>query len=187
LSSSCGRLFDAVAAAVGVCRDRAGYEGEAAIELEALVNAEAGSPGCDAAVGARWPGPELDQAGGYPFAVHPGPPRVLDPGPLWRALLADLRAGVPPEVLAARFHRGLADAVARLAAELAADCGVGTVALSGGVFQNRILLERVASELRRRGLAVLQHRQVPANDGGLSLGQAAVCAMRILMARRRTH
>jgi hydrogenase maturation protein HypF len=186
LSSSCGRLFDAVAAAVGVCRDRASYEGEAAIELEALVDAGAAFAACPASVDAPSRGPALDEVGGYPFAVRPGVPRVLDPGPLWPALLADLRAGVPPGVVAARFHRGLADAVARLAAELAADRGVGSVALSGGALQNRILLERVESELRRRGLAVLQHRLVPANDGGLSFGQAAVCAMRMVTARGRS-
>jgi len=110
-------------------------------------------------------------------------PRVLDPAPLWPALLADLRAGVDRGVIAARFHRGLADAVVALAAELAASRRVGTVALSGGVFQNRLLLEQVADGLRRRGLDVLQHRQVPANDGGLALGQAAICAMRIVMVR----
>ena len=169
LSSSCGRLFDAVAAAIGLCRDRASYEGEAAIELEALVDERVAS------------GPAGD---GYPFAVRPGLPQVLDPGPLWRALLADLRAGVPPAVIAARFHWGLADAVAGLAGDLAIARGLRTVALSGGVAQNRILVERVADQLRRRRLDVLQHRQVPANDGGLSLGQAAVGAMRILMARR---
>jgi hydrogenase maturation protein HypF len=169
LSSSCGRLFDAVAAAIGLCRDRASYEGEAAIELEALVDERVAS------------GPAGD---GYPFAVRPGLPQVLDPGPLWRTLLADLRAGVPPAVMAARFHWGLADAVAGLAGDLAIARGLHTVALSGGVAQNRILVERVADQLRRRRLDVLQHRQVPANDGGLSLGQAAVGAMRILMARR---
>jgi hydrogenase maturation protein HypF len=157
-----------VAAALGVCRDRASYEGEAAIELEALVDDGL------AAVG-----------DGYPFAVRAGAVRVLDPAPLWPALLADLRAGVAPGSIAARFHRGLAIAVADLAASLAQARGVGTIALSGGVFQNRTLLEQVATDLRQRGLDVLQHRQVPANDGGLSLGQAAVCAMRILMARRR--
>ena len=167
LSSSCGRLFDAVAAALGVCRDRASYEGEAAIELEALVDDGV------AAVG-----------NGYPFAVRPGAVRVLDPAPLWPVLLADLRAGIAPGSIAARFHRGLAIAVADLAASLARARGVGTIALSGGVFQNRTLLEQVATDLRRRGLDVLQHRQVPANDGGLALGQVAVCAMRILMARR---
>jgi hydrogenase maturation protein HypF len=168
-SSSCGRLFDAVAAAAGVCRDRASYEGEAAIELEALI---------DVADPLRGLAP-------YPFVVRPGVPRRLDPAPLWPALLSDLRSQVPAGIVAARFHRGLADAVAALAAALAAEHGLPAVALSGGVFQNRTLVERVAQRLRGEGLEVLQHRQVPANDGGLALGQAAVCAVRILMAQRR--
>jgi hydrogenase maturation protein HypF len=174
LSSSCGRLFDAVAAAIGLCRDRASYEGEAAIELEALVDDRAAS---------RPAGPTSGD--GYPFAVRPGLPQVLDPAPLWPALLADLRAGAGAGAgeIAARFHRGLADAMAALAGDLAAARGVGTVAMSGGVLQNRTLAERMASQLRQRGLEVLQHCQVPANDGGLALGQACVGAMRILMAR----
>jgi hydrogenase maturation protein HypF len=112
-------------------------------------------------------------------------PRQLDPAPLWPALLADLRARVPAGVIAARFHLGLAEAVSAIAAALAAEHGLRTVALSGGVFQNRTLVEGVAQRLRGEGLEVLQHRQVPANDGGLALGQAAVCAVRILMAHRR--
>jgi hydrogenase maturation protein HypF len=167
LSSSCGRLFDAVAAAAGICRDHASYEGEAAVELEAAVDAGA-----------------LRRDEGYPLRIRDGSPRVLDPAPLWPALLADLRAGSDPGVIAARFHRGLADAVTGLAADLASARRVGVVAVSGGVFQNRILLERVAGGLRERGLKVLQHRQLPANDGGLALGQATVCAVRIVMARR---
>jgi len=241
LSSSCGRLFDAVAAAVGVCRDRASYEGEAAIELEALVGAElvSGEPAVDRDEGvaptaggrdafARTGTTAATTVGGYPLTVRarrpaetpmdplslegegqgegdgrpnslarsplPSPREtgqggrernvrlVLDPAPLWPALLADLRAGASPGVIAARFHRGLGDAVATLAADLALERGIGTVALSGGVFQNRTLLELVASDLRARGLRVLQHRQVPANDGGLALGQAVVSAVRILMA-----
>jgi hydrogenase maturation protein HypF len=168
-SSSCGRLFDAVAAAAGVCRDRASYEGEAAIELEALIDAADPLQGRDP----------------YPFALRAGSPRLLDPAPLWPALLADLRGGVPAGVIAARFHLGLAEAVSALAAELAAERGLRTVALTGGGFQNRTLAEQVAGLLRGQGLHVLQHRQVPANDGGLALGQAAVGAVRILMARRQ--
>jgi len=182
-SSSCGRLFDAVAAAVGVCRDRVSYEGEAAIELEALVDGRPPAPRRGASCDDEPPHGASTSVAGYPFAVRPGMPRVLDPAPLWPALLADLRAGVDRGVIAARFHRGLADAVVALAAELAASRRVGMVALSGGVFQNRLLLEQVADGLRRRGLDVLQHRQVPANDGGLALGQAAICAMRIVMVR----
>jgi len=203
-SSSCGRLFDAVAAAVGVCRDRVSYEGEAAIELEALVSAERGPSGTAldrdegvaptagrrralapnaSAVVTPALNSAMTAAVGYPFAVRDGSPALLDPAPLWPALLADLRAGVSPAVIASRFHHGLGEAVAALAADLAGARGIGTVALSGGVFQNRTLLEWVAGRLRERGLGVLQHRQVPANDGGLALGQAVVGAVRILVAR----
>jgi hydrogenase maturation protein HypF len=108
---------------------------------------------------------------------------VLDPAPLWPALLADLRAAVPASVIAARFHYGLGEAVASLALDLARQSGIDAIALSGGVFQNRTLLELVATRLRASGLRVLQHRQVPVNDGGLALGQAVVGAVRILMAR----
>lgn len=162
-SSSCGRLFDAVAAVLGICRERVGYEGQAAIELEALA--------------ATVPG----DRGGYTFATVAGPGTgVLDPAPLWEPLLTDLRRGVAPAVVAARFHHGLAAGVAGLAAGLAAAHGLDTVALSGGVFQNRLLLEGIAGRLRAAGLAVLTQRDVPANDGGLALGQAAIGAAHCL-------
>jgi hydrogenase maturation protein HypF len=163
LSSSCGRLFDAVAAVLGVCRGGIGYEGQAAIELETL---------------ARRHGPPV---GGYPIALAKGAlGLVLDPAPMWRALLADLAGGEEAPAIAARFHAGLAGALVRAAAGIAGEEGVDTIALSGGVFQNRTLLEAVADGLRRSGLRVLIHRQVPANDGGLSLGQAAVAAAGML-------
>jgi hydrogenase maturation protein HypF len=164
LSSSCGRLFDAVAAAVGICRDSVTYEGQAAVELETLAASATGA--C---------------RDGYPFEVGTREvPLVLDPKPMWIALLDDLARGEEPASIAARFHAGLADAVARLAIQLALDRAIGTVALSGGVFQNKILLEGIADRLRRGGLRVLCHRQVPANDGGISLGQAAIAATRAI-------
>jgi hydrogenase maturation protein HypF len=163
-ASSAGRLFDAVAAAVGVERGAVSYEGQAAIELEALARQ---AP---------------DTGGGYPFGIEtPGTgPAVLDPAPMWEALLDDLGAATDAARVAARFHRGLADAVVAMAAHLAGEEGVDTVTLSGGVLQNRSLFEGMAEGLRRRGLRVLSHRQVPANDGGLSLGQAAVATARRL-------
>lgn len=160
MSSSCGRLFDAVAAAVGVCRERVDYEGQAAIELEALVDAAA----LEAA------GPE-----GYGFSIRrDGGLAAIDCAPLWRALLGDLAAKTPMPVMAARFHLGLAQAIVELASTLAHEQGVDTVALSGGVFQNRLLFEAISARLRVRGFTVLSHRRVPAGDGGLALGQAAV-------------
>ncbi len=160
LSSSCGRLFDAVAAALQVSADAISYEGQAAIELEALA--------------LDFVRPDL---AGYPFAVIADAEGwLLDPAPMWRALLSDLAAATPPGLIAARFHAGLARAVADLAARLARQQAVDTVALSGGVFQNKTLFEAVTRQLQAAALTVLGHRQVPSNDGGLSLGQAVVAA-----------
>lgn len=165
LSSSAGRLFDAVAATVGVCAETTSYEGQAAIELEAL------------AEGA------LDLAGeGYPCDVTAGTPALVGWAPMWGALLADLARDTSRELIAARFHQGLVSALGRVARDLAIRHDFGTVVLSGGVFQNRILLEGVARSLRAAGLIVLTPRRFPANDGGISLGQAAIAAARVLAA-----
>ena len=102
---------------------------------------------------------------------------------MWNALLNDLILEVPAGVIAARFHRGLARAVVQMVRKLArggAPALFDTVALSGGCFQNRILFEQCARRLRAEGFTVLAHTRVPTNDGGLALGQAAVCAARLL-------
>lgn len=169
LASSVGRLFDAVAATLGVCRERVLYEGQAAIELEALVDQHALRNDSDAHA--------------YPFEIISTMPdglRCIEPQPMWETLLDDLLRGTSVPVVAARFHKGLAIAIVRMV-ECLADLLTGpvdarSVALSGGVFQNRILFEQVAGRLRAAGFRVLTHRQVPANDGGLSLGQAVVAA-----------
>ncbi|TVQ87704.1 MAG: carbamoyltransferase HypF [Chromatiaceae bacterium] len=159
-STSAGRLFDAVAAALDICFDGIAYEGQAAIELETA---------------ARQAGP----AGpGYPFAIRPRAERlVLDPAPMWTALLDDLAAGVPAGTIAARFHAGLATALGAWLRQAARAEGIETVALSGGVFQNRTLFEALLADLQDSGLQVLSHRQVPCNDGGLALGQAVLAAL----------
>jgi hydrogenase maturation protein HypF len=157
LTSSAGRLFDAVAAILGV-RDAVDYEGQAAIELE-----QRADPAETAA---------------YPAAIDDGDPLVIRVGDLVRAVVADLRGGVPAATVAARFHHGLADATVAACRRLSAATGIRTVALSGGVFQNRLLLGRVTDGLERHGLRVLTHRRVPPNDGGISLGQVAVAAAR---------
>ncbi len=170
-ASSCGRLFDAVAAAVGVCRERTVYEGQAAIELEALADLRTLD--------------EEDDLLAYPFAI----PRLdgtglpyLEPLAMWEALLGDLILATPVPVIAARFHNGLAVAIARMAERLArhesGGTAVTTVVLSGGVFQNRVLLMQLVPRLERLGLRVLTHRQVPAHDGCIALGQAVVAAVR---------
>ncbi|MFC7649077.1 hypothetical protein ACFQX6_58110 [Streptosporangium lutulentum] len=96
---------------------------------------------------------------------------------LVRAVVEDMRGGGPARV-SARFHNGLAAATAAACVRLREDTGIGTVALSGGVFQNRLLLDGLVRALRLQGLRVLTHREVPPNDGGISLGQAAVAAAR---------
>jgi hydrogenase maturation protein HypF len=170
LGSSCGRLFDAVAAAVGLCPDAVSYEAEAAMRLEALA-------------GPRRALNPTDEEG-YPFATT-GPasgPRCLDPAPMWLRLCRDLRDGASPQQVSDRFHAGLAHSVVRLAATLARARGARQIALSGGCFQNRRLAEDIIEGLQAEGLEVLFHGRVPANDGGLALGQVAVGAAR-LMAR----
>jgi hydrogenase maturation protein HypF len=157
-TTSVGRLFDAVAAMLGPRRVST-YEGQAAIELEALARRTTGPRGTVLEV-----------------EVRRGPSGwLLDPAPALRQLLAR-RAHEPHDELAAGFHRGLADATVEVAEAVARDRGLDTVALSGGVFQNALLTGLVASGLRAAGLRPLVHRVVPPNDGGISLGQAAIAA-----------
>ncbi|BCL24590.1 carbamoyltransferase HypF [Streptomyces tuirus] len=151
-TSSMGRLFDAVSSLVGVCH-RAGYEAQAALELEA---AAASAWGADRSA--------------YTFADG------FDPAPVLSALVADLRRGTPAAVLAARFHRSVARAVAGICRRARQDTGLATVALSGGVFANALLEEQCARLLAEDGFAVLRHSEVPPNDGGLALGQLVVAA-----------
>ncbi|NEQ42901.1 MAG: carbamoyltransferase HypF [Leptolyngbya sp. SIOISBB] len=163
LASSAGRLFDAVAAAVGICRDAASYEGRGAIELEALVN------------------PEIPCDQPYSFQVQTDSDRpILSATTLWPQLLQDLQAGVDPAMIAARFHYGLATAIAQLAINLTQRHHLTQVVLSGGVFQNQVLLIAVQQQLQKAGLSVLIPQQFPANDGGISLGQSAIAAARYL-------
>ncbi|PTW51383.1 carbamoyltransferase HypF [Rhodovulum kholense] len=148
LSSSAGRLFDAVAAALGLCPGRQSYEGEAAMRLEALAG---------------------DVLADWPYAFE-----GLDPAPVIRAMVADLGAGCPKPLIAARVHAGLARAFAKPARVLVETGQARAVALSGGCFQNARLLSETLSALR--SVKVLIHRDTPANDGGLALGQALVAA-----------
>ena len=161
-TSSAGRLFDGVAALLGQ-RTRVTYEAQAAIELEACA---AGSSGPSAAGDYE---PEVTLSGGM---------TVLDPAPAVARVVAERDRGTPVPDIAAGFHAGLGRAVATVAAGLAGDNGLDTVALSGGVFQNARLTEVVEHELSARGLTVLVHRHVPPNDGGISIGQAAIAALR---------
>jgi hydrogenase maturation protein HypF len=171
VASSCGRLFDAVAAALGICPDLALFEGQAAMELEDLID--------DQALAA------VRVSGGYRFASSrlPNGLPAIDPAAMWRALLEDLRAEAPVSIMSARFHIGLATAVCDMAIGLASDGGIDTIALTGGCFQNKVLFEACVERIEAHGLTCLTQTQVTTNDGGLSLGQAAVAAAREIAAR----
>ncbi len=174
MASSCGRLFDAVAAAVGIAREHAAYEGQGAVELEAIVDEKALH--------------DEDEMLAYPFAI----PRLeesnlpyIEPYAMWQALLGDLILKTPIPVISARFHKGLAKIIVQMVEKLSryetGEDEAKTVALSGGVWQNKILLEEVIRRLREKEFEVLTHRNVPTNDGGLSLGQAVIAAAQSML------
>jgi hydrogenase maturation protein HypF len=154
-TSSCGRLFDAVAALIGI-RSTVSYEGQAAIELEAM--AENGV--------ARWK---------YPYAIFARDQRlIVDVRIMFAALVQDLIDGESRHDMACRFHATLAAVTADVCEKIRKESGTGRVVLSGGVFQNKLLAEGVHDQLTRRGFQVFSHRLVPPNDGGLALGQAVI-------------
>ncbi|MEO1104179.1 MAG: carbamoyltransferase HypF, partial [Pseudomonadota bacterium] len=155
LASSAGRLFDAVAAALGLCENGQDYEGEAPMRLEAMA---------------------VRNAPAYRFTVQAE--GSLDPSPIWSAIAADLAAAVPEGVISGTFHNGLADGLVTMvaAAQTPTD---EIVALSGGTFHNAVLTDRVKRGCEALGLKVLEQRRVPAGDGGLALGQAAVTIARL--------
>ncbi|OBA91542.1 carbamoyltransferase HypF [Mycobacteriaceae bacterium 1482268.1] len=153
-TSSMGRLFDAVSALAGV-RQTVAYEAQAAIELEGMSRQS------------------HSDTTAYSFGIDDtATPAIIDPAPVLAAVAADVLSGVPPEVVGARFHRAVADVVVGLA-EME-DTGDQPIALSGGVFQNTLLLRLVLDGLRARGHQVITHRHVPPNDGGIALGQLLV-------------
>ncbi|HHW15385.1 MAG TPA: carbamoyltransferase HypF, partial [Firmicutes bacterium] len=157
LCSSAGRLFDAASALAGVCRE-GHYEGQPAIELEARLQAER---------------PTVEVYDRYPFTLRDeGDGWVLDPSPLWLALVEEAANGTPAAVIAARFHHTVRTMILSGVDRLHQETGLRRVALSGGVFQNRYLVEQLHEALTDQGFEVLLHRQVPPNDGGLALGQA---------------
>jgi hydrogenase maturation protein HypF len=169
LASSCGRLFDAVAAALGLCADQALFEGQGAMQLEALAE--------------HWRPSATDPPYSFAITEHAASSLLyLDSLPMWEGLLEDLGRQTPVAQMAARFHYGLAGAirnmVARIRATTAGCTLVNTVALSGGCFQNKLLLEELVRLLEADGVSCLLHAKVPTNDGGLALGQAAIAAAR---------
>jgi [NiFe] hydrogenase maturation protein HypF len=169
-TSSMGRLFDAAAAILGIC-DKATYEGEPAIELEAAAwRALSSESACPTGNIAGFSVTESSR----PDACH-----VLNSRSLIEALLEGIRAGVPAGRLALDFHIAIARSSARIAREICAREGIDTVALSGGVFMNRLLLQLLTRELKSMGLTVLVPHSVPVNDGCIAYGQAAVARTRL--------
>jgi hydrogenase maturation protein HypF len=159
VTTSMGRLFDAVAALCGV-RLSVTYEGQAAAELEALSD------------------PAETAAYGMPLARGDAG-LVLEASETVGAVLRDCRAGVPVSRIAARFHNAVAAATTAACITVAGERGLDIVVLSGGSFQNRLLLERVAADLRHAGMRVLVPERLPPNDGGIAYGQAAIAAARL--------
>ncbi len=158
LTSSAGRLFDAVSALAGV-RGEVDYEAQAAIELEMAADGDA----------REWPD--------YPFTVaEQDDCRVVRLADLVAAVIEDVKSGAGARAVSARFHRTMAAMIVDVCRAVSRDTGIRTAALSGGVFQNRLLFRLAVDGLREAGFEVLAHRQVPCNDGGVSLGQAAVAS-----------
>mgnify|MGYP002382116270 CR=1 FL=1 len=163
LTSSVGRLFDAVASLLGTI-GRVSYEGQAAVELEWLASRQVAD-------------------GSYPFNLEEIPPEAsgvqplsIDTRPLIAAIIDDLGRNVTPALIARRFHTTMVEMIEAVCVRLRDTTGLESVALSGGVFQSVLLTAETSARLRANGFRVLRHRLVPPNDGGLSLGQAAIAA-----------
>ena len=170
-TSACGRLFDAVSSATGL-RQQVSYEAQGAIELEALLGGRTHEEHKGSTIDAYRL--EIDR--------HASLPRI-GTKPMWAALLEDLDKKIPTETVSRRFHQGLAKTILEMVNYLTKQTGnpwQSRVALSGGVFQNIILTELIVSQLIKNGYEVYTHQQVPTNDGGISLGQAAVASARAL-------
>ncbi|HNT23325.1 MAG TPA: carbamoyltransferase HypF [Anaerolineales bacterium] len=156
LTSSMGRLFDAVAALVGV-RTQVNYEAQAAIEFEILA--------------------DHHETGIYSFEIaepNGQNPGTIDPKPLICSVINDFRAGVPVPIISARFHNSISNMVCQICKTLRSRTDITVVALSGGVWQNMRLLNQTSRQLSKAGFTVLAHQQVPTNDGGIALGQAII-------------
>ncbi len=162
LATSSGRLFDAVAAALGICTDKQYYEGQAAMELESLVTE---------ALVCRY------STSAYQFEINiNGELPLLDPKKMWQQLLDDLVNDISAAVIATRFHLGLSNAIVLMVKYIKGqkENRFNSIVLSGGVFQNQVLLQQVSNDLEDGGFNLLLHSTLPANDGGIALGQALI-------------
>ena len=166
-TSSLGRLFDAVAALIGL-RNEVLYEGQAAIELEILAQQQE-------------KGIHEGQSIIYPFTISTRDqmPTTLDVAPMFRGIVSDIQQGVPASEIADRFHHSIAELLATVCFGTREQTGLNIIALSGGVFQNRLLLEQLVKRLEGMSFRVYVNRRVPPNDGGISLGQIAVAAAQL--------
>ncbi len=161
LTSSTGRLFDAVSSLLGI-RDRITFEGEAAIELEMIAHC------CD-----------KQEPDVYPFEIIFENPLVINLNPFIQSLVENFRNGVGISVISYNFHYTLAVTILEVSRILEKQCGIRDIVLSGGVFQNKLLLTMAVELLQKEGFKVWYHKQIPTNDGGVSLGQAVVAAKRL--------
>jgi hydrogenase maturation protein HypF len=158
LTSSCGRLFDAVSALIGV-RGEITYDAQAAIELEMA-------------------GGGTSVEGIYPFTIDlQEGMRLIRLKELFEAIISDLNIDTPTAKISARFHNTISRMIVRMCRQLAEENSLNTIAVSGGVFQNRRLLKQSSEELKAAGLSVISQSQVPSNDGGIALGQAVIASM----------
>ncbi|MBD2446975.1 carbamoyltransferase HypF [Nostoc sp. FACHB-152] len=166
-ASSVGRLFDAVAAAIGICTEECSYEGQAAITLENLVDVNILNNNEEKLI--------------YPLNFNFSDNiYCIDSAPMWSALLSDLQRQIPQSVIAAKFHKSLAHVVVNMVKLLCQEYQISQVVLTGGVFQNTILFQLVTQQLQELKINVLTHSLVPANDGGLSLGQAIITVAKLI-------
>lgn len=162
MTSSMGRLFDAVSALLGICTETT-YTGQPAVELEMAASLETTHGGA--------------RTSPYGLIVNTASrPWQIDPAPIIRGVVDDIRAGIGPGAIAARFHHTIAALIAEVCAMMSQETGLARVVLGGGVFQNAYLVELLKQMLLQRGLMPVLHSQVPPNDGGLALGQAVIAA-----------
>lgn len=166
LTSSCGRLFDGVAALVGL-RDTVSFEGQAALELEQIA--------------------DLEEEGCYPFNLWKDEGVALGYPALISSIVDDLLSETPVPIISSRFHNTMAEVALSATRMIWNATGLETVALSGGVFQNRLLVEKTKYLLESDGFTVLTHSRVPTNDGGIALGQAVIAAHQVAKTRGESH
>jgi hydrogenase maturation protein HypF len=159
LTSSMGRLFDAVSSLLSI-RDEVNYEGQAAIEMAMISDHRI--------------------RGEYPFRIHKEKsPMIIDPKDIIRGVALDMRKGVSPPEISGKFHQTIASLIIKTCGTIRQIDGLNRVVLSGGVFQNVLLLSQVTGRLREKGFEVYTHHLIPANDGGISLGQAVIAHSRL--------